>query len=45
MGVFNYNYLSNPDSGYTKYSLTTRVDFWKEITPIARYSRFMLMTV
>ena len=45
MGVFNYNYLLNPDLGYTKYSSTTRADFWKEIILIVRYSRLILTTV
>ena len=45
MGVFNYNYLLNPDLGYTKYSSTTRADFWKEIILIVRYSRPMLIIV
>ena len=45
MGAFNYNCLSNPDSGYTKYGSTTRADFWNKITPIARYFRPILITV
>jgi hypothetical protein len=45
MGVSNYNCLSNPDLGYTKYGSTTRADFWNEITPTVRYSRPTSMTV
>ena len=45
MGVFKYNCLLNPDSGYIKYGLTTRADFWNEITPIARYFRLISTTV
>ena len=45
MGAFNYNCLLNPDSGYTKYGLITRVDFYNKITPIARYFRPILITV
>ena len=45
MGVFNYNYLLNLDSGYTKYSLIIRADFWNKIMLIIRYFRPMLITV
>ena len=45
MGAFNYNCLSNPDSGYTKYGSTTRADFWNKIMPIVRYFKPILMTV
>ena len=45
MGASNYNCLLNPDLGYTKYGLTTRVNFWNKITLIARYFRLILMTV
>ena len=45
MGVFNYNRLLKTDLGYTRYNSTTRADFQNKITPIARYSRAILMTV
>ena len=45
MGAFNYNYLLNPNSGYTKYGLITRVDFWNKITPIIKYFRPILITI
>ena len=45
MGASNYNYLLGTDSGYTKYGLIIRADFWNKIMLIARYSRPMLMTV
>ena len=45
MGVFNYNYLLNPDSGYIKYGSIIRADFWKEIILIVRYSKPILIIV
>ena len=45
MGASNYNCLLNLDLGYTKYSSTTRADFWNEIMPTVRYFRLILITV
>ena len=45
MGASKYNRLLNLDLGYTKYSSTTRADFWNKITLIVRYSRPILTTV